>query len=248
MSDLDGKTALVTGASRGIGASIARRLAQTGARVALHGRDETALQELASELEGSIVVTGDLMVPGAADQIAAKVLDAFGTLDILVANAGASYAPPQMIEDITDASWDANINGNLGATFRTVRSFLPAMKANHGGVIVTIASAAGRKPWGYAPVAYGTAKAGIVHFTQCLAAQVGPFGLRANCVAPETILTENNLVRIPADKQVEMVAAHPLRRLGTPDDVAAAVCYLVSEEASWVTGVVLDVAGGAVLV
>jgi len=247
MTKLSNRTALVTGSSRGIGAGIARRLTAEGARVALHGRDAAALETLSRELPGSIVVTGDLREPAAAADIAARVLDAFGTLDILVANAGASYAPPQMIEDITDDVWRDNIEGNLGATFRTLRAVLPAMKARGSGAIVTIASAAGRKPSGSSPVAYGTAKAGIVHFTRCLAAQAGPFGIRANCVAPETILTENNLRRIPADTQAQMIAARPIRRLGTPEDVAAAVTYLVSDEAGWISGIVLDVAGGSVL-
>ena len=247
MTSLANKTALVTGSSRGIGASIATRLAQAGARVALHGRDEDALAALRQQLPESIVVTADLRERSGAGRVADAVLAAFGTLDILVANAGASYAPPQMIEEITDEAWEANLDGNLGATFRTVRAFLPAMKAAGRGAIVTISSAAGRKPYGYAPVAYGAAKAGIVHFTQCLAAQAGPFGIRANCVAPETILTEGNLQRIPAARQAEMIEAHPILRLGVPDDVAGAVLYLASDEASWVSGAVLDVAGGSVL-
>lgn len=247
MTDLAGKTALVTGSSHGIGAEIARRLTAAGARVALHGRDEAALAALGAELAGSMILRGDLRERTVADSIAQAVLDRFGTLDILIANAGASYAPPEMIEDISDDTWDTNMDGNLGATFRTVRAVLPAMKARGSGTIVTVASAAGRKPWGYAPIAYGTAKAGIVHFTRCLAAQAGPFGIRANCVAPETILTESNLKRIPAERQEAMIRDHPIRRLGTPGDVADAVLYLVSDEAGWVSGIVLDVAGGSVL-
>ena len=184
MTDLSGKTALVTGSSHGIGAEIARRLTAAGARVALHGRDEAALAALGAELAGSTIVRGDLREHAMADSIAQAVLDNFGTLDILIANAGASYAPPEMIEDITDETWDANMDGNLGATFRTVRALLPAMKARGSGTIVTVASAAGRKPWGYAPIAYGTAKAGIVHFTRCLVAQAGPFASTRSRIPP----------------------------------------------------------------
>src|SRR5690606_11975645 len=178
--------AFVTGSSRGIGAGIARRLAEAGARVALHGRDETSLAALSREIPSSLVVTGDLRDRAVAAQMAEKVLSAFGTLDILVANAGASYAPPQPIEEISDDDWDANIDGNLGATFRTTRAFLPSMKAAGRGAIVTIASTAGRVAAAQPPVAYGVAKAAVVHFTQCLAAQAGPAGIRANCVAPST--------------------------------------------------------------
>ncbi len=247
MTDLTGKTALVTGSSRGIGAAIAHQLADAGARVALHGRDEVALAALSRDIPSSIFVAGDLRDRAAVAQMAEKVLADFGTPDILVANAGASHAPPQPIEEITDEAWDANIEGNLGATFRTVRAFLPSMKAAGRGAIVTIASAAGRMPSAQSPVAYGTAKAAIVHFTQCLAAQAGPAGIRANCVAPATVLTETNLQRIPAETRRQMTAAHPIRRLGTPQDVAAAVLFLVSDAAGWITGTVTDVAGGAVL-
>lgn len=95
---------------------------------------------------------------------------------------------------------------------------------------------------------YAAAKAGIQLLTQAVAAQAGPFGIRANCIAPETILTERNLERIPEAQQKALIDAHPLRRLGTPEDVARAALYLAAEDAGWVTGVVLDVAGGAVMV
>lgn len=247
MTTLTGKTAFVTGSSRGIGAAVARALTDAGARVALHGRDEAALVALSRDIPSSIFVTGDLRERSSATQMAEKVLAEFGTLDILVANAGGSYAPPQPIEDVTDEVWEANIDGNLGATFRTVRAFLPAMKQVGRGSIVTIASTAGRKAGAYAPVAYGVAKAAIVHFTQCLAAEAGQAGVRANCVAPETILTESNLQRIPADTQKQMISGHPIRRLGTPEDVAAAVLFLASDAAGWISGTVTDIAGGNVL-
>lgn len=248
MTDLKGKTAFVTGSSRGIGAAIARTLASAGARVALHGRDEAALAAIRRDLPSSIVVTGDLRERSAAARMAEQVLAEFGTLDILVANAGGSHAPPRPIEEITDEIWDADIDANLGATFRTVRAFLPAMKQAAYGSIVTIASTAGRRASALSPVPYGAAKAAVIHFTQCVAAQAGPAGIRANCVAPEAILTENNLQRIPAATQQQMVATHPIRRLGTPEDVAAAVLFLASDDAGWISGTVTDIAGGGVLV
>lgn len=247
MTDLTGKTAFVTGSSRGIGAAIARRLVSAGARVALHGRDAAALAAVSRELPASIAVTGDLREREAAARMAGQVLAEFGTLDILVANAGGSHAPPRPIEEITDEIWDADIDANLGATFRTVRAFLPAMKQAGRGSIVTVASTAGRRASALSPVPYGSAKAAVIHFTQYVAAQAGPAGIRANCVAPEAILTENNLRRIPAETQRQMAATHPIRRLGTPEDVAAAVLYLASDDAGWVSGTVLDVAGGNML-
>lgn len=248
MTDLSGKTAFVTGSSRGIGAAIAKTLARAGARVALHGRDRAALEAISRDIPSSIIVSGDLSDRPVAAELAREVLAAFGTLDILVANAGASHAPPRPIEEITDAIWDADIEANLGATFRTVRAFLPAMKQAGRGAIVTIASSAGRRASALSPVPYGTAKAGLVQFTQYLAAQAGPAGIRANCVAPDAIMTENNLRRIPPETQQQMIATHPIRRLGTSEDVAEAVLFLVSDEAGWISGTVLDVAGGSVLV
>src|SRR5205823_14500763 len=113
---------------------------------------------------------------------------------------------------------------------------------------ITVASAAGRRTSEHTLVAYGAAKAGVQVFTQDLAAQVGPYGIRANCLAPETILTETNEQWIPAETQHALAEAHPLRRLGTPEDVARAALFLASDESTWITGVIVDVAGGAVLV
>ncbi len=128
-----------------------------------------------------------------------------------------------------------------------MKYFLPGMKERHRGSIITLSSAAGRQPSGHTLVAYGAAKAGVQIFTQDLAAQVGPYGIRANCLAPETILTEANERWIPVDTQRSLAEAHPLRRLGTPEDVARAALFLASDESSWITGVIIDIAGGAVL-
>jgi 3-oxoacyl-[acyl-carrier protein] reductase len=121
------------------------------------------------------------------------------------------------------------------------------MKARRSGAIVTISSTAARRPHPNSPIAYAAAKAGIQLLTQDVAMQAGPFGVRVNCIAPETILTERNREQIPINIQETLIEAHPLRRLGTPEDVAAAALYLVSDDASWITGVVLDVAGGSVM-
>jgi len=177
-----------------------------------------------------------------------SVEGALGPVDILVANAGGSFTPPGPLEELTEEGWRASVEGNLTTTFLTIKSFLPGMKVRKSGTIITISSAAARRPHPQSPIPYAAAKAGIQMLTQHLAAQAGPFGIRVNCIAPETILTERNDERIPPDTKVAMVAAHPIRRLGTPDDVAQAALYLASDAASWVTGLVLDVSGGAVMV
>ncbi len=146
--------------------------------------------------------------------------------DVLVASAGGSFTPPGPLEEISEEGWRASLDGNLTATFLTLKSFLPGMKARRRGAIVTISSAAARPPHPQSPIPYAAAKAGIQMLTQHLAAQVGPFGIRVNGIAPETILTETNARRIPAELQRSMAESHPLPRLGTPEDVAEAALYL----------------------
>ena len=121
------------------------------------------------------------------------------------------------------------------------------MKDRKRGNIVTLSSAAARRANGISPMAYAAAKAGIEVFTQHLAAQVGPWNIRANCIAPETILTERNVQQIPEELKRQLIESRPLKRLGTPEDVAQAALFLVSDAASWITGIILDIAGGAVM-
>ncbi len=165
-----------------------------------------------------------------------------------MANAGGNFTPPALLEQIPEDGWRATVDGNLLATFLTLKSFLPGMKERGQGTIITIGSAAGRRADPRSPMPYAAAKAGIALLTQQAAAQAGPFGIRVNCIAPETILTEGNQLRIPAAVQATLAEAHPLPRLGTPQDVAGAAAFLASDQAAWITGVVIDVAGGAVLV
>jgi 3-oxoacyl-[acyl-carrier protein] reductase len=172
----------------------------------------------------------------------------FGPVEILVANGGGSYSRPGPLETMSEEDWRASLEGNLTATFLTIKSLLPGMKEGRSGNIITISSAAARRPHPQSPVGYACAKAAIELLTQDLAVQAGPHGIRANCIAPETILTETNLRRIPDAQKAALVETHPVRRLGTPEDVAQAALFLASQESSWITGVVLDVAGGAVMV
>src|SRR5580700_8006268 len=228
MSALDGQVALVTGSSRGIGAAVADAIVGDGGK--------------------AVPVTGDVTDFGQVEALRQAVEESLGPVGILVANAGGSLTPPALLEEIPEDGWRATIDGNLLATFLTLKSFLPGMKERRRGSIITVSSTAGRRPHPGSPIAYAAAKAGIVLLTQDAAAQAGSFGIRVNCIAPETILTERNLQQIPAGLRTTLADAHPLKRLGPPQDVAAAAAFLASDEAAWITGVVVDVAGGAVMI
>jgi 3-oxoacyl-[acyl-carrier protein] reductase len=251
MNVLKGQTAVVTGSSRGIGAAIARLFAREGARVVVHGRDLAAIETVRAEIEfeGGVAlgVAADLTWFDEIEALREETERRLGPVDILVANAGGNPVPPMPIETMSEADWQASIDVNLTATFLCLKSFLPGMKERGRGTIVTMSSAAARRPTAYSPIAYAAAKAGIQLLTQGAAAQAGPAGVRINCLAPESILTERNQQQIPADVQQRMIGEHPVRRLGTPEDVAQAALYLASDASSWVSGTVLDVAGGSVL-
>jgi len=253
MTALAGRTALVTGSSRGIGAQIARVFAEAGAREALHGRDEAALEttlaDIRRDFAGELMaVTGDVTSYADVERMRGEIEQRWGPVDVLVANAGGSPVPPGPIEELSAEGWHASIDANLTSTFFLLKSFLPGMKARGSGSIVTMSSAAARRPSAHSPFAYAVAKAGVELLTQDAAAQAGPAGVRVNCLAPETIMTERNFQLIPADVQEQLRLQHPVRRLGTPNDVAQAALFLAADSASWISGVVLDVAGGAVLV
>ncbi len=246
MFRLDGQLALVTGASGGIGAAIARTLHRQGATVALSGTRREALDALAAELDEAAAgrahaCPADLADPAAPDALVAAAEAAAGLpLQVLVNNAGLTR--DMLALRMKDADWSAVLEVDLAAPFRLARAALKGMVRRRSGRIVSIASIVGVT--GNAGQAnYAAAKAGLIGMSKSLAQEVGSRGITVNVVAPgfvATAMTEN----LAAEQRARLQAAIPLGRMGTPDDVASAVLYLASAEAGWVTGATLHVNGG----
>ena len=249
--DLAGKVAVVTGGSGGIGAATCRALAANGVKVAVNGRDEAKIAAVVSEIQAhggqALGVAADVTDFAAIDHMRQQVEQGLGTVDVLAVFAASGGPPPSPLAQISEEGWRAAIDGNLTATFLTLKCFLPGMIERRQGAIVTMASSAGRVPTP-APIAYAAAKAGVVMLSRQLAAEVGKHGIRVNCLAPDTIMTERTVRYMSAEQQQQWTAAFPLGRMGTPEDVALATLFLSSASSAWLTGVTLDVAGGKVMV
>ncbi len=241
MFDLGGRTALVTGASGGIGGAIARALHERGAGVVLAGRREEPLAALAAELGGRTeVLVGDL---GHADSLA-TLGKAAGEADILVNNAGITR--DQLALRMKDEDWQAVIETNLGAAFRLSRAALKGMMKRRHGRIVNITSVVG-VTGNPGQANYAAAKAGLIGMSKALAQEVASRNVTVNCVAPgfiRTAMTE----ALDEKQQALLLGRIPMARLGEATDVAAAVAYLASDEAAYVTGQTLHVNGGMVMV
>jgi 3-oxoacyl-[acyl-carrier protein] reductase len=252
VNQLLGRIALVTGSSRGIGAAIAELFARQGAIVVVHGRDFDAVAAVTSRIETAggraLAAVCDLTRFDQVEAMRDLIEQRHGPVEILVANAGGSTVRPGPLEGLSEAEWRESVDANLTATFLTIKAFLPAMKRSGRGTIITMSSAAARRPTAQSPIAYTAAKAGIQLLTKSLALQAGPAGVRVNCIAPETILTDRNRRQIPEEAQEALRLAHPIQRLGRPDDVAEAALFLASDHSGWISGATLDVAGGSVLV
>jgi 3-oxoacyl-[acyl-carrier protein] reductase len=241
MFRLDGKTALVTGASGGIGAAIARGLHAQGAAVVLSGTRADALDALAAELgDRAHAAAADLRDPAASAALVAAAEAAAGPLDILVNNAG--FTRDKLALQMKDEDWQAVLDVDLTAPFRLARAAIRGMLRRRSGRIIGIASIVGATG-NPGQANYAAAKAGLIGMTKALAQEVAVRGITVNIVAPgfvETPMTD----ALTAEQRTKLAERIPLGRLGQPADVAAAVAYLASAEAAWVTGATLHVNGG----
>lgn len=248
--DLDGKVAVVTGGSKGIGAATCRVLAANGVRVAVCARSAVAVDALVGELRAggaeAIGCTGDAARLDDMERLREAVEAELGPVDILLPYAGGfqSYTP---LHEISEQEWRDVVDLNLTSTFLTLKPFLPGMIERGRGTIVTMASNSARLLDIPLTASYAASKAGVVVFTRHAAKELGPHGIRVNCIAPATTLSERVDEIMSAQLRARVAELSPLRRLGTPEDSALATLFLVSESASWLTGVTLDVAGGRVM-
>jgi 3-oxoacyl-[acyl-carrier protein] reductase len=245
MFRLDGKIALITGASGGIGAAIARTLHAQGATVALSGTRADALDALAAELgERAHVCPADLRDPAAPDALVTAAEKAAGPLDVLVNNAG--FTRDMLALRMKDEDWQAVLDVDLTAPFRLARAAMRGMLRRRAGRIIGIASIVGTTG-NPGQANYAAAKAGLVGMTKAMAQEVGARGITVNIVAPGFIQTPMTDALTDEQKK-KLNDAIPLGRMGQPADVAAAVAYLASAEAGWVTGATLHVNGGMAMV
>ena len=241
---MKGKISLITGASRGIGRSIALRLAEEGCDVALVARDESRLQSVAQEVitfgVRASVVVADLADGAQVDGALAKTQESLGSPSFVIANAGITA--DQLTMRLKPEDWDRVIAVNLTGVFRLVRVALPAMVRAREGRIVFISSVAGMMG-NPGQAAYAASKAGLIGLAKSLAREVGSRGITVNVIAPGLIDTDmaNSL---PEERRREMVSHVPLGRLGKAEEVAGAVAFLLGKDAGYVTGVVLNMSGG----
>ena len=245
---LDGKCALVTGASRGIGRAVALKLASEGAKVALNfAGNEAAAEAVKQEIEAAggeaILVKANVADEAAVQEMVQKTTDAFGRIDILVNNAGITR--DGLLARMKEEDWDAVLSTNLKGVFLATKAVAKVMMKQRAGRIVNMASVVGIT--GNAGQAnYAAAKAGVIGFTKTIAKELASRGVTANAVAPGFIATDMTAVLSDKAKEAALTGI-PLGRMGTPEDVSAAVLFLVSDQAPYITGQVLNVDGGMVM-
>lgn len=245
---LSGRSALVTGGSKGLGKAIARGFAEAGARVMICSRHRDEVEAAKAEIEKDVAgaevhaLVADLGSREDTDSLASAALAAFGTVDILVNNAGVNV--PQPIDTIDDEVWDRVVEINLTAVMRLTRALVPAMKAQGWGRVIHISSVlgVGSKP---GRNAYSATKAALIGLAKASALDLGPHGITVNCIGPGPFLTDMPMSLLSEPEKEEFAARTALKRWGQPRELAGPALFLASEAGSYVTGEMLLVDGGA---
>ena len=248
MKGIEGRVAIITGASAGIGRGIAQIFAQEGAKIVAASRNIEAGERLVQEIRDAggdaIFVVADISRKLDNEKVATAALERFGRIDILIHNAGIFWEV--MLDDMTEDDWDRCHNLNLKGTLFSTQAVLPAMKRQKHGRILVTSSITGPKTGMPGFAHYGATKGGVNGFVRNAAVELAPHGITVNAVEPGNILTEG-LADLGEDYLATMTKAIPLGKLGSPEDIAYAMAFLASDEAGWITGQTLTVDGGQTL-
>jgi len=250
---LKDRVAIVTGAAQGIGQATALRFAREGAHVVVCDLQPGAVKKVAEEIEKlgrrSLWFETDVSRTEQVEAMVRKTVETFGRIDILVNNAGGSFNLPNRLEEVTDEVWDRVVDVNLKGAFICSRAVAPHMKKQKSGRIVNLSSKAGRYGGELTGIQYSSSKAGVMGLTRQLAKDLGPFGITANAIAPGLALSSPRVEELWRERKTEaerqaVLQAIPLRRLSTVEEQASVILFLASDDASYVSGVTIDVNGG----
>jgi 3-oxoacyl-[acyl-carrier protein] reductase len=248
--DLAGRSALVTGGSRGIGRAICMALARAGARVAVNYRVESpsaalVVQRIEEAGGEAFCLSADVSRKAEAEMMVDETVARFGGIDVLVNNAGIWKGAA--IDEMSDGDWSEMLDVNLTGTFHCIRAAVPAMKSAGAGRIVNVSSTAGQRGEAF-HAHYAATKGAVISLTKSLATELAPHGITVNCVAPGWVETDMTAESLSGPEREAILSSIPLRRVARPEEIAGAVVFLASDLASFVTGEILNVNGGAVLV
>lgn len=244
---LNGRTALVTGAARGMGYAIARRLAELGADLAVNDLDAAATEATALRLGSKVLaVQADVTSRASVRNMVDRTVQHFGRLDILVNNAGILFPTP--LEEITEAEWRRTLDVNLTGVFFATQAAIAPMKEGGYGRIVNLASTAGKTVSTLGGAHYTASKHGVLGLTRAAALELAPHGITVNAVCPGLIDTEMAHENTTPERLEAYRTSFPIERLGRPEEVADLVCFLASEAAGYITGSAYDIAGGDLMV
>ncbi len=241
---LEGRVALVTGASRGIGFEIAKIFSENGAKVVLTSKNSLQLEKSANQLTNTIPISADIRKEEEVKKVVKKTIEQFGKLDILVNNAGV-FPKIKPLHEISELEWNDVLDVNLTGQFRFTKFSIPHLQKT-SGTIINISSDAGLKAYeGFNADAYSATKAALIVLTKCWALEYAKDRIRVNCICPGVIDTDMTKPFLITSKDRDfMDKDHPLGRIGQPEEVAKSVLFLASEDSSWTTGAILAVDGG----
>ena len=241
---LSGKVALITGGSRGIGFATAKIMSENGATVIITGKDSERLAKSVLKISNSIGIVADIRKTDEVKNVVSKTIEKFGKLDILVNNAGI-FPKIKQLHEIGEDEWNEVLDVNLTGQFRFTKEAIPHLQKTSGSII-NISSDAGLKAYqGFNADAYSATKAALIILTKCWALEYSKNKIRVNCICPGVVDTDMTkpFLKTQTDKEF-MDNEHPLGRIGQPEEIAKAIMYFVSDDASWTTGAVLTVDGG----